>query len=133
MPVSAFFLSRIKSTPPRAPRESRSLGVRIDPGPACQGFVTNVKGVPDRIAQAIKLAVKDGDESEKENGRVLLEKIENFKSGGLPVTIIIQDPRGNSMLVSDKAEKRQSWLMNRIRAGTKGPGFFLFCSGEILI
>ena len=85
--------------------EIPELGVRIDPGPACQGFVTNVEGVLDRIGQAIRIAVTDGDETEKENGRVLLEKIECVKAGGLPVTLILQDPMGNSVLVSDKAEK----------------------------
>jgi zinc finger protein len=64
--------------------------------------VTNVEGVLDRIAQAIKIAAKDGDETEKENGRVLL--IECIKAGGRPVTLIIQDPMGNSVLVSDRAE-----------------------------
>ncbi len=67
--------------------------------------MTNVEGVLDRIAQAIKIAVKDGDEAERENGHVLLEKIECIKAGGLPVTVIIQDPMGNSVLVSDKAKK----------------------------
>ena len=43
--------------------------------------MTNVEGVLDRIAQAIKIAVKDGDEAEKENGRVLLETIECIKAG----------------------------------------------------
>ena len=75
------------------------------PGPACEGFVTNVEGVLDRIAQAIRIAVTDGDETEKERARVLLEKIECIKTGGLPVTLIIQDPMGNSVLVSDKAQK----------------------------
>jgi len=85
--------------------EIPELGVRIDPGPACEGFVSNVEGVLDRIAQAIRLAVKDGDETEKENGRVLLETIDSVKAGGLPITLILQDPMGNSVLVSDKAEK----------------------------
>ena len=85
--------------------EIPECGVRIDPGPACEGFVTNVEGVLDRIAQAIRIAVTDGDETEKERARVLLEKIECIKTGGLPVTLIIQDPMGNSVLVSDKAQK----------------------------
>jgi C4-type Zn-finger protein len=37
---------------------------------------------------------------------VLLETIECIKAGGLPITMIIQDPMGNSVLVSDKAEKK---------------------------
>jgi len=85
--------------------EIPELGVRIDPGPACQGFVTNVEGVLGRVVQAIRAAVMDGDEPERENARILLEKIERVKNAELPITVIIQDPMGNSVLVSDKAEK----------------------------
>ena len=85
--------------------EVPELGVRIDPGPACEGFVSNVEGVLDRIAQAIKAAIRDGDATEKENGRVLLERIESIKAGELPMTLILQDPMGNSVIVSDKAIK----------------------------
>ena len=85
--------------------EVPELGVRIDPGPACEGFVSNVEGVLDRIAQAIHAGIRDGDETEKENGRVLLERIETIKAGELPMTLILQDPMGNSAIVSDKAVK----------------------------
>ena len=85
--------------------EIPELGVRIDPGPACEGFVTNVEGVLDRIAEAIRIAIRDGSETEKKNGRILLESIECIKAGEIPITLILQDPMGNSMLVSDKAEK----------------------------
>ena len=85
--------------------EIPELGVRIDPGPACEGFVTNVEGVLDRIGHAIRTAIRDGDEAEQENGRMLLEKIENIKAGEMPVNLIIQDPMGNSALVSDNAKK----------------------------
>ena len=37
--------------------EIPELGVRIDPGPACQGFVSNVEGVLDRIEQIVKGAL----------------------------------------------------------------------------
>ena len=67
--------------------------------------MTNVEGVLDRIAQAIRTAIRDGDETERENGRVLLDRIECIKAGKMPVTVILQDPMGNSVLVSDKAQK----------------------------
>jgi len=85
--------------------EIPEIGVRIDPGPACQGFVTNVEGVLDRIGQAVKAAVRDGDETEKENARRLLAKLDAIKAGEMPVTVILQDPLGNSVLVSGKAQK----------------------------
>jgi len=85
--------------------EIPELGVRIDPGPACEGFVTNVEGVLDRIGQAIRAAIRDGDDTEKENGRLLLERIDCIKAAALPVTLVLQDPMGNSAIVSEKAAK----------------------------
>ncbi|MFA4825163.1 MAG: ZPR1 zinc finger domain-containing protein [Methanoregula sp.] len=85
--------------------EIPELGVRIDPGPTCQGFVSNIEGVLDRIVQAVGSAIIDGDEEERENARILLEKIARVKCGELPVTIILEDPTGNSAIVSDRAEK----------------------------
>ena len=85
--------------------EIPELGVRIDPGPTCQGFVSNIEGVLDRIVQAMGSAIIDGDAKEKENARILLEKIARIKCGELPVTLILEDPNGNSAIVSDKAVK----------------------------
>jgi zinc finger protein len=85
--------------------EIPELGVRIDPGPTCQGFVSNIEGVLDRIVQAIGSAIVDGDAEERENARLLLEKIASVKCGELSVTFILEDPTGNSAIVSDRAEK----------------------------
>ena len=85
--------------------EIPELGVRIDPGPTCQGFVSNIEGVLDRIVQAIGSAIIGGDEEERENARLLLEKIARVKCGELSVTFILEDPTGNSAIVSDRAEK----------------------------
>ena len=85
--------------------EIPELGVRIDPGPTCQGFVSNIEGVLDRIVHAVGSAIIDGDAEERENARLLLEKIACVKCGELPVTFILEDPTGNSAIVSDSAEK----------------------------
>jgi zinc finger protein len=85
--------------------EIPELGVRIDPGPTCQGFVSNIEGVLDRIVHAVGSAIVDGDAEERENARLLLDKIARVKCGELPVTVILEDPNGNSAIVSDSAEK----------------------------
>jgi zinc finger protein len=85
--------------------EIPELGVRIDPGPVCQGFVSNIEGVLDRVVQAVKSAIIDGDAEERENARLLLEKIARIKCGEMPVTIILEDPNGNSAIVSENSEK----------------------------
>lgn len=85
--------------------EIPELGVRIDPGPVSQGFVSNVEGVLDRIEQVVKGAFNWGNELEQENAAKLLADIVRVKAGMYPVTLILEDPSGNSGLESEKATK----------------------------
>jgi zinc finger protein len=85
--------------------EIPEIGVHISPGPTCQGFVSNVEGVLDRIEQVIMGAFQWGTDEEKENATKLLADIARIKTGGFPVTLILEDPSGNSGIISDKAEK----------------------------
>jgi len=80
------------------------LGVRIDPGPACEGFVSNVEGVFVRVENILEgmLACND-DQDERERICVLKEKIGGVRDGRLPVTLIIDDPTGNSAILADEA------------------------------
>jgi zinc finger protein len=82
------------------------LGVQIDPGPACQGFVTNVEGVLDRIEDVVQSALLWTEDEEKKNAHVLLERIAQARSGTFPFTLILDDPSGNSAIVSKKAKKK---------------------------
>jgi zinc finger protein len=84
--------------------EVPEFGVRIDPGPACQGFVSNVEGVLDRIEQIVQGALIWGEEEEQKNARALLKKIERVKDGSLPITLILEDRCGNSAIISDKVQ-----------------------------
>jgi zinc finger protein len=85
--------------------EIPELGVRIDPGPVCQGFVSNVEGVLDRIATVVNMALRGGTNEEKENATALLADIARVKTGALPVTLILEDPSGNSGIIADKTVK----------------------------
>lgn len=82
--------------------EIPEIGVHISPGPQCQGFVSNFEGVLDRIEQVVKGAFQWGTEQEQENAAVLLADIVRIKAGTFPVTLIIEDPDGNSGIISDK-------------------------------
>jgi zinc finger protein len=82
------------------------LGVEIEPGPACDGFVTNVEGVLDRIENVVKGALLWAEGGERENAGRLLELIARARAGTLPFTLILDDPRGNSAIVSEKAHKK---------------------------
>jgi len=82
------------------------LGVEIDPGPACDGFVTNVEGVLDRIENVVEGALLWAEGEERENAGRLMELIARARAGTLPFTLILDDPRGNSAIVSEKAHKK---------------------------
>ena len=84
--------------------EIPEIGVHIGPGPQCQGFVSNVEGVLDRIEQVVMGALQWGTDEEKENATKLLADIARIKCGTFPVTLILEDPSGNSAIVSDKAD-----------------------------
>ncbi len=86
--------------------EIPELGVRIDPGPACQGFVSNIEGVLDRIEQIVKGALIWGEVEEQENARMLLKKIDSVKNGSFAITLILEDRCGNSAIIADKARKK---------------------------
>lgn len=81
------------------------LGVRIDPGPACEGFVTNIEGVLERVANVVRGVLSGGEEGGREKASILLEQIESAREGLFPVTLIIDDPSGNSAIVSEKTKK----------------------------
>ena len=81
------------------------LGVRIDPGPACEGFVSNIEGVLDRVAGVVEGVMACGDEIERENAQKFLDAIAAVKRGELPVTLIIDDPSGNSAIISENTRK----------------------------
>jgi zinc finger protein len=78
------------------------LGVRIDPGPACEGFVSNIEGVLDRIAGVVRGIISCGDEAERNNAEKFLMAVEEVTQGKLPITLIIDDPTGNSAIISEK-------------------------------
>jgi zinc finger protein len=81
------------------------LGVEIDPGPACEGFVSNVEGVLGRIDDVVAGVLTWAEGEERENALTLRTRIELAREGSLPFTLTIEDPTGNSAIISPKAEK----------------------------
>jgi zinc finger protein len=81
------------------------LGVRIDPGPACEGFVTNVEGVLARIERIVEGTLLWANDDERERAKQILADIKNAREGTLPLTLILQDVRGNSVIIADTAQK----------------------------
>ncbi len=83
------------------------LGIKIEPGPQCQGAITNVEGVLRRIEKVLKYQARVQKGKKLERVKKLLEKIKRMIEGKEKFTLIIKDPLGNSGIISKKAKKRK--------------------------
>ncbi len=80
--------------------------ITIEPGPAANGYVTNIEGLLERVKTAIQTSIEnDDDEDAKTKGKNLIKKINKALVGREPLKIIIEDPTGHSAIISDKAQK----------------------------
>jgi len=77
----------------------------MEPGPSAEGFITNVEGLLMRfkeILQAIR-ENEEEDEESREKAKNMMKKIDRAIWGREKIRIIIEDPEGNSGIVSEKA------------------------------
>jgi zinc finger protein len=83
------------------------LGIDVEPGPASEAYVSNVEGVLNRIRDMVEFATRSaqeaGDLERTERGRQILENMKMVSKGQFNLTVIIEDPLGNSAIVSEKA------------------------------
>lgn len=81
------------------------VGVKVEPGPKSEGYVTNVEGVLTRFEDAVIKALNLFDDKESQtNAKKTLQHIRELKKGNGTATLIILDPFGQSNIVSEKAE-----------------------------
>jgi zinc finger protein len=82
-------------------------GLKIDvrPGPASIGFVSNIEGILNNF-QSIIEGQRDStdDDAVRKKAKNLLKKLRKVKWGDAPLKITIEDPSGNSAIISEKAE-----------------------------
>ncbi len=78
----------------------------IEPGPASEGYVTNIEGILQRMKKIIEDIKNNSEEKEDiKKAKNLLKKLTKVMWGQEKAKIIIEDPNGNSAIISDKAEK----------------------------
>jgi len=84
------------------------LGVTIEPGSASEAFVSNVEGVLCRVEEVVTMATKwsSNDPGKFELGNRLLEMIDTVRRGEGRMTLVIDDPFGNSAIISPRAQRR---------------------------
>lgn len=81
------------------------IGIKVEPGPKSEGYVTNIEGVLTRFEDAVKKALNlfEDDESQK-NAKIALSELQELKKGNKTATLIILDPFGQSNVVSENVE-----------------------------
>jgi zinc finger protein len=78
----------------------------MEPGPAAEGFITNIEGLIQRIKEQIeKIRDLEEDEEMKKKAKNLLKKLQNVLWGTEKLKITIEDPSGNSAIISEKAKR----------------------------
>lgn len=86
--------------------EIPELGLAVEPGTACEGFVTNIEGVLSRFEQAVETVLANPESDEERAAALRMkETLAAAREVAFPFTVILEDPAGNSVLVSEKAEK----------------------------
>jgi len=76
----------------------------MEPGPGAEGFVTNVEGLIERFKKQIETLRDTAEEDEdRKKAKNLLKKLHRVMWGDEQLKIIIEDPSGNSAIISDKA------------------------------
>ena len=78
----------------------------ISPGPSANGYVTNIEGILSRFKEQIEnMRETEEDEEQKQKCKNMLKKITRIMWGQEKVKLIIEDPSGNSAIISEKTEK----------------------------
>lgn len=78
----------------------------IEPGEASNGYITNVEGILNRMKNQIEqLRDVEEDKDAIQKAKNMLKKLNRVLMGHDKLKIIIEDPSGNSAIISEKAKK----------------------------
>lgn len=82
--------------------------MNIEPGTASNGYVTNIEGILNRakvMLEKVRDAAEDNDERKK--AKNMIKKLQDVMWGQDTLKLTIEDPSGNSAIISDKAVKEK--------------------------
>jgi zinc finger protein len=98
--------------------EIPELGVSVEPRRG-ECFISTVEGVLKRVEEVVKMLSRDVKGKKKKRAEHILEKIERIKLGEASMTLIIDDPTGNSAIISDKLLLKKDNFTNKLSLGKK--------------
>ncbi len=80
--------------------------VTVESSHGSEGYISNVEGVIERVKKVIEMAKEDEEDlSAKKKAKNLLKKLMKVLWGTESIKIIIEDPTGNSAILSERAVK----------------------------
>ena len=80
------------------------LKMSVDPGVASEGYVSNVEGLLERFKKILEGERDNADDEDvRKKAKNLLKKLWKVELGEESLKIIIEDPSGNSAIISEKA------------------------------
>lgn len=85
------------------------LGIDIEPGIASDAFITNIEGILNRIDRILSQLRNDaGDDEMLQKVMAMQETLVALRAGtGPEVTLVLEDPFGNSAIADDRATVEQ--------------------------
>ena len=103
------------------------LGITIEPGAVSEAFISNVEGILVRVERVLDQLHRDAEDDEVRQRIVeLQETLGAMREGQAPpVTVVLEDPFGNSAILADGAEKE---FIPETEADRLKVGMFIFDS-----
>ncbi|MAG19861.1 hypothetical protein CL618_00310 [archaeon] len=82
--------------------------LKIEPGPSAEGSITNIESILEKFYNILEQQRDSSeDKDERKKAKNLLKKLWKAKTGSLNFKITLEDPNGNSAILSDKAEVKK--------------------------
>ncbi len=80
------------------------MGIVIEPGTVSESYITNIEGILQRVQSVLMTASRwvQEDKDKFARSQELLHMLEEVIEGRKKITVIIEDPLGNSAIISKK-------------------------------
>ncbi|WP_292473855.1 ZPR1 zinc finger domain-containing protein [Methanosphaera sp.] len=108
------------------------LGLKVEPGPKSQGYVSNVEGILNRFESAVLRAIKlEGEEIDpdiQDKALDIIDYLTRIKMGEMSALLILEDPFGNSVIDDDDVDKE---ILTPEEAEKLQTGFATFDQSEV--
>lgn len=81
------------------------MRMSVESGPGSNGYVSNIEGLLEKFKKILEQERDSADEPKvRKHAKNLLKKLWKVTLGEVPLKIVIEDPTGNSAIISDKTK-----------------------------